>query len=234
MKIGIVYFSESLPADRRHHEVTHELISSWVYFYKKSGCRFDPVLLTDGRTLIPACWEYDHQSVKEPEPPIRRDVLNKVGWIKSQAYEELGKCMVMDLDAMIVGDINELETYEDSMMMAFDPARRVYRDWVEVGCELNAGIMLFNSHHILTRFLYWWSNKQEFMNITYFDELIFSAICRELDGTVLDSRYNTSWDIGNHKEMIRKYKTSSTKIMHFHGLRKEYLKNFRMSMTNYM
>ena len=111
--------------------------------------------------------------------------------------------------------------------MAIDPSKRTYKNWPEVGEELNAGFMYFNSSKIKSRFDYWWFKKiNEFKHIAYFDELIFSAICRDLDGKILDENYNKSWEIENNEQLFDSYTNKETKILHFHGERKNQLKNF--------
>lgn len=222
--IGIIYFNEKLEESRKHHQVNDEMMESWLYFYQKSGTTIKPCLLTDEKTDIPRCWTYNVVRLQDSEPPTRRDVLNKVGWMKAQAHTELGRCIVMDLDCMILQNIDDLEILDTAMAMPVDPSKRTYNDWPEVGEELNAGTMFFNQNTIWARFKELWDDKKHYMKITYFDEIIFSAICRELGGTILDVTWNGSWTIGNDKEMFETAKTA--KILHFHGKRKSQLRKF--------
>jgi hypothetical protein len=225
MKIGIVYFQENLNKERKHHEVNKLQIEAWCYFYKKSKTTLKPYLLSD-QTKKPIGWEFDIIEVKDPNPPVRYDVLNKVGWIKAQGYETLGPCIIMDLDCCILQNLDHLKELECPIAMPIDPSRRIYADWPEVGEELNAGLILMNSPEILSRFKYWWTTKTHYLKITYFDEIIFSAICREFCGQILQESYNGTWPIGDDAALETLHSNPGTIILHFHGKRKNQLEKF--------
>ncbi len=227
--IGIIYFVEKLDQNRKHHEVNDILMSAWLHCYRKSGTTIKPCLLTDQTTEIPKQWPYEIVRLQETNPPVRKDVLNKVGWMKAQGYAKLGKCIIMDLDCMILRPIDELYTLNAPMAMPIDPAKRTYPDWPEVGEELNAGTMLFNSENILPRFKQLWEEKNHYIKITYFDEIIFSAICRETKGIILNEHWNSSWPVGDDIAMQKVHNNPETKILHFHGQRKSQLDVFYRS-----
>lgn len=225
--IGIIYFTEQkVEPTRRIHTVNNQMLNAWIYFYKKSRTQMKPCLLTDPKTPIPKEWPYEVHRIQESEPPQRLDVLNKVGWLKSQGYKVLGRCVIMDLDCMIMNSIDELDTLDTPIAMPVDPAKRTYDGWPEVGEELNAGTMLFNSNRILLDFRKWWAEKIHYLRITYYDEIIFSAICRSLGGQILDWTYNGSWTIGDDAEMYALARNPALKILHFHGQRKMQLATF--------
>jgi hypothetical protein len=233
MKISIVYFEENLKNDRKHHNVNNSLLKNWQYFYKKSKTKFEPYLLLDKKTKLPNIWEYNYKIIQDDTPPNNFDVLNKVGWIKSQSFDQLGKCIVMDCDAIILNCLDHLEEINSPMAMAHDPSERTYDNWKEVGVELNAGFMIFNSNLIIEEFKKIWKNKFNFFgNITYFDELIFSAINYKLNGLDLGNEYNASWEIGNNKEMFDQYYNKKNKILHFHGKRKDQIEEFLKNILN--
>lgn len=225
MKIGIVYFEENLSQNRSHHAVNRLQIDAWTHFYKKSGTTLEPVLLSD-RDAAPAGWEYGVVKVGSPNPPQRLDVLNKVGWIKAQGYQTLGDCIIMDLDCLILNSLDHLQESPFLIAMPVDPAKRTYKDWPEAGEELNAGLIVMRSPDIWSRFQHWWKEKHSYLKITYFDEIIFSAICREMNGQVLPEWYNCSWPIGDDAALFAKYSNPYSKILHFHGRRKDQLKAF--------
>lgn len=224
--IGIVYFNESLTKDRSHHTVTDMLLNTWTHFYINSNTHMKPFLLMDATTKAPPNWRYGIVRVTDPEPPTRIDVLHKVGWIKSQGFKELGRCLIMDLDCFIMQSLDHLDDLDAPMAMPVDPSKRTYEQWKEVGEELNAGLILQNSSTILTRFKELWEEKKSFFSITYYDELIFSAICRELQGTILPEIYNTSWKNGDENDLKEKENNPENIILHFHGHRKTQLPNF--------
>lgn len=223
-KIGIVYFCEELPEYRAHHSVNDKLIETWCRFYKRSNTKMKPYLLMDEATKVPACWPYDVVRVADPEPTFRFDVLNKVGWIKAQGYQELGRCVILDLDCLLLQSIDYLDELDAAMAMPYDPSERKYKEWPEIKVELNAGVVLQNSPLILDRFKELWEEKKErFSNITYYDELIFSAMCYEFDGVVLDASYNGSWTALDNEALQKVANDPATKILHFHGNRKKQL-----------
>ena len=226
-KIGIVYFKEKLSKNRAHHEVNDLIMSSWIHFYERSGTTLEPCLITDGESSIPKQWKYDVAVSKDPDPPQRYDVLNKVGWLKAQGHKIIGKCIIMDMDCFIMKSIDDIGELDCKMAMPVDEGHRTYDDWLEVGEELNAGCMFFNSSEIYPQFLDWWFDKTHYLkSITYFDELIFSAICRGLNGQILSSDYNRSWPVGDNAALEEATHSNFTKILHFHGERKSQLKQW--------
>lgn len=224
--IALVYFVEKLAGDRKHHEVNDGMLKAWAWHYRRSGTTLRPCLLMDRTTEPPAWWEYDAVRLADCDPPQRRDVLNKVGWMKAQAYTELGPCLLMDIDNLILTDIDHLADRAVPMAMPTDPARRVYADWPEVGEELNAGLMWLNSPAILPEFRRWWDAKLDpyFSLKTYYDELIFSAVCRQMGGVELPEDYNGSWEVGDDAGMFAVARRA--KVLHFHGHRKAQLETY--------
>jgi hypothetical protein len=217
----VVYFDEKLDKSRKHHEVTNKLIKLWTRFYKKSFQNFHPMMLLDVNTEIPKDWPYDCIRVADSEPPYRFDVLHKVGWIKSQAYDLVGKCIVCDLDCIFIKkfDYDFLDDY--SIAMPVDISKRKYKDWPDIQEELNAGFIFQNSKDIRKKFINLWSSRSDYSNITYFDEIIFSSILFELQGKVLDSSFNVSWEYDDDAQLYKKLIDKNSKILHFHGKRKE-------------
>jgi len=217
MKIAIVYFEENLTGDRSHHQVSHQMLKGWQYFYERSQTAFEPCLILDDATQPPSFWKYGHVRASSPNPPSRIDVLNKVGWLKSQAYDLLGKCVVMDLDALLLDKIDELEDFSSEIAMSPDGGTirddwEWIKDWPEAKKKYNAGVLFLNSDRILPRFRELWDEKSEYLRITYFDEIIFSSMLTEMNGLILDTSFNTPWsgDIDYH----------GSRVLHFSGDRK--------------
>jgi hypothetical protein len=215
MKIALVYFEENLPDDRKHHNVGFSMLKGWQRFYQNSKSNSTPCLLLDKKTKIPDFWEYEYIIVDDDTPPNRKDVLNKVGWLKQQAYDLLGKCVVMDIDAILKKSIDELSEIESPIAMA--PDEGTYRDWhwkndwSNAKHKYNAGVVYMNSSDIGSRFRELWNEYIRYLHITYFDEIIFSSLMTEMNGLVLNVDYNTSWD----------GKDEDVKVLHFSGKRKK-------------
>jgi len=220
MKLGIIYFEETQPDDRKHHEVNKFLLAGWINCYRQSKSSLEVYMLTDEKTKIPSCWPYKVCRVEDSDPPKRKDVLQKVGWIKSQAYEYLGKCVVMDIDALLIGKIDPIKDLQCEIAMAPDSGSNKLwsEDWPEVGHKHNAGVLILNSSKILETFREIWNDKEEFMNTTYYDELIFSTMLHSMDGHMLDKKYNFVWEQGSNLENVS--------VVHFPGNRKKDLIRF--------
>lgn len=221
MPLALVYFDQKLEEKRKHHEVEDSLVNIWKRYYKRNNLRFDPYLLLPSEQEKPKNWIFDTIEVIDSEPPYKLDVLHKVGWIKSQAFELLGTCVVSDLDCIFVNyfDCEFLKDY--TMAMPKDISRRTYANWPEIKEELNAGFIFQNSKLIKNKFKEYWQSKSEFSKITYFDEIIFSAILYDIKGIILDESFNVSWDINQDKTIYSKFFEKNNKIIHFNGIRKK-------------
>lgn len=226
-KIGIVYFKEKLSEQRIHHDVNDELIINWQKYFKRSKTNAVPYLILDKKTKVPSCWNYDFKIVENDEPDEKNDVLNKVGWIKSQIYDLLGTCLVLDLDAIILKSIDEIFEIKEKIAMAPDLTTNKIKwewseSWPEAKNKFNAGVLFVNSNLVKTIFVRLWNEKKQFKKITYYDEIIFSAILTELDGKILNKNYNTIWN--------KNLDLNSVKIIHFCGNRKKELIEFNKNL----
>lgn len=221
MKIALVYFKEELQPNRKHHAVEDYMLEEWQKHYKLSGTKSIPCLLLDRKTMVPKFWEYDSIVVENDTPEKCKDVLNKVGWIKHQAYDLLGKCVVMDIDAFLKKSIDDLSFVEEDIAMA--PDEGTYRswpwanDWQTAKHKYNAGVIYINSFDVGKRFRELWKEKIKYLKITYYDEIIFSSILEEKKGKVLSTCYNLSWG-----SVLKE----NTRVIHFSGKRKEDLPNY--------
>lgn len=228
MKIALIYFNSfKLPSSRIHHEVKSSFLTLWQKTFKKTNSKLEPILMIDTNTTIPKDWEYGVQIIKNSDPPFMVDVLNKVGWMKAQCYEYLGKCIVSDIDAIINNNFDELITLDCPMAMAFDKSRRTYTNWPQIGEELNAGFMLLNDNKIFSLFETLYHQKKEYNHITFYDELIFSHICRQINGTILPIEYNQTWETGDFFTIFSHFANKKNKIIHFHGNRKKDLEKIQ-------
>lgn len=219
MKIAVVYFNaDKLPKDRQHHGVTDVMMDVWLHWYRRSGTTLQPVLLVDKDTTVPDQWSYDVLCISQVEPPTRKDVLNKVGWMKAQAYELLGRCVVMDLDAIPVRSLDPLAKFDCQLAMSPDFGLRTTwrQDFPEVGTKNNAGVMVFNSAQIWPEFQKLWTKHWDKWNhITYFDELLFTILNHRM-GIELPIIYNMPPDEGVAESLA-----SGARVVHFSGDRKK-------------
>lgn len=225
-QIGIIYFNQNLNYCRKHHEVSEHLLQIWLMFYRKSKTSMLPVMLTDDKTAIPNFWNYNFIRVKDCDPPFKKDVLHKVGWIKSQAFIYLNKCLIVDLDCLILKNLDEFDELDVNMAMPEEENKKTFPEWKKLGEKLNGGFIFQNSNKILNMYKKLWNEKKDLLHITYLDELIFSYICKEINGKILTKEYNRSWQLGDTNQAIKEYFNHKNKVLHFHGYRKNELKFF--------
>lgn len=227
MKIALIYFNEDLPNNRKHHSVNFQILRNWLSFYTKSNNKFGLHLLLDDKTNVPFFWRHGFTHIKDCNPPNRKDVLHKVGWLKSQAYDILGKCLVVDIDALIIKDISYLSNIDCEIAMSPDEGTKKKwvwaKSWPEATNKYNAGVLLLNSNKIRKEFVKLWKEKKEYMNYTFYDEIIFSSLMTTLKSQVLPESYNTLYS-GNTN--------NSCNILHFSGQRKNSLLEYCKKMHN--
>jgi hypothetical protein len=192
MKISIPYFE--LPS-QRGHSVYRDMLVAWQYKYIRSGTTLPVCLLTDRATGPIPEWRYEIVVLEDDTPAQYSDVLHKVGWLKHQAYDVLGRTLVMDLDAFPRKNLDYLAHSECSIAMTPDPGPPKQwpwgADWPAASRKYNAGVMIFDDPRISTQFRKLWDEKMHWQSkITYYDEVIFSALMVELDGLPLSDLEN--------------------------------------------
>lgn len=186
MKIVIPYFEQELDGDRQGHQVNRDMLVAWQIAYERSGTQMPVYLLTDRWTPELPDWKHKRVIAVDDTPPQQSDVLHKVGWLKHQAYDLCGPCVVMDLDAFPQQPLDVLgEMTDASLAMVPDPGYpKNYpwsRGWHEISRKFNAGVMVMNSPEICPKFRELWHERyDQWHHITYFDELIFSALMSQL------------------------------------------------------
>lgn len=228
--IGIIYFDEKLNPDRDHHSVSESLLNIWLKFYKQSNTGLKPVLLTDKSTNIPKVWKYEVVRINDDQPPYKRDVLHKVGWLKAQCYNYIGRCLILDLDCIIVNSIDEIDEINTSFAMPKEKNSTFLHKILDLKEKYNGGCIFQNTDLIFPMFKKYWIRESEHAKITYLDEIIFTKICQQLNGVILSQKYNISWDIGYTNHAICQYFNPESKIIHFHGYRKNELNTFLKSI----
>lgn len=223
MKIGVIYFSQEIDNARKHHSVSNKLLSIWLKFYHKSKTTLEPILITDQKTVIPKFWNYDYIRIIDCESEKSNDILHKVGWIKHQVFDYIGKCLLLDLDAFIISNLDHVKEIECPFAMAvdfntFSKNWWFYETYPDSKYKHNAGVMILNSAEISSKFKNKWEEKfDEFKSITFLDEVIFSDIKNELNGYSLDVNYNFVWEQNIPNDC---------KIIHFSGANKSKIKEF--------
>jgi hypothetical protein len=224
MKLAIVYFNTAkMPEDRKHHQVYDFMLQTWAATYRASGTTLEPILLIDKQTQVPSIWPYGSIVIENPDPPEIRDVLNKVGWIKGQAFEAVGRCVVMDLDAFIVKNVNELAELNCPIGMVKDfGVEQIWSEALpEVGIKHNAGVIVLNENPWLEFQQLWQKHWSKHNKVTYFDELLFSIMLHK-QGRSLPGIYNRAMQ---EKDAIEEILRSEAKIIHYPGRRKHMMKD---------
>jgi hypothetical protein len=171
------------------------MLQAWQQAYLVSGTTVPVTLLTDKQTPALAEWHHEVCRVPEDAPPNGTDVLHKVGWLKHQAFDLLGPSLVLDLDAFPETSLDLMQTLTAPIAMVPDPGP--VKTWPWAGSwpaaarKYNAGVLWLNSPTVSQRFRELWTQHQRWMSqVTYFDEVIFSALMVELQGWPLPDRFN--------------------------------------------
>lgn len=225
MIIAIPYFEQQTNI---LHSVNHDMLLAWQYTYMKSGSSLPVVLLKDSMTQVPKVWRFDTLTVVESEPDKYHHVLNKVGWLKSQAFELLGHTLIIDLDAFIISNIDYIADIKCEMAMVPDPLKdgqsinyHWLDSWPQANKKYNAGVMVLNHKGILPGFRKMWTEYQHLMpGITYYDEVIFSVLMGQFNSTALTDteNYHVGWPYDSKVE---------PNVLHFSGKsRKSELNDF--------
>ena len=197
MKIAIPYFEKQ---GQRGHNVYRDMLVAWQYSYDSSETTLPVCLLVDKDTGDIPEWNHEIVVVEDDTPANYSDVLHKVGWLKHQAYDLLGTCLVMDLDAFPKKSLNYLEDIAKHypgcpIAMTPDPGPATTwpwaTDWPEAARKYNAGVMILNHPAIKQDFRELWDSKAHWMDqITYYDEVIFTSLMTSLEGTALSDAEN--------------------------------------------
>jgi len=117
LKICIVFFD---PRHKVWDDYSDEIIRNWIFWYKRSGTKLAPVLLTDSYTSIPKSWAYDVVRCKCDSPPFSIYADDISVWIKAQAYESVGRCVLIDVDALLVKNIDDrIEKLRSNIILNF-------------------------------------------------------------------------------------------------------------------
>jgi hypothetical protein len=240
MKIGLVYFYESPVPGRKVSPINLEMLEAWTYFLGRSGTKLPVCMLTDTTTEIPALWPYEVIRLPNTEPPERRDVFNKVGWIKAQAFEQLGHCLIMDVDALPLMSLDPLADIQAEIAMVPDAGRtwedagkhgwNVDAGFGIVGAKHNAGVMILGSRRIWPMFQAAWKQHwSEFGRFNFFDEMVFSALRHKLGGATLPQEYNV--EAAATAEGVWAQRNAG-RVLHFRALHKPKLTEFYRRMRN--
>lgn len=220
MKICPIYYQPNfIPPSRKHHAIHQEILEGWLSSYKESGSSLKITLITDEKTSIPQSWPEPVERVKTPPP--EKDILNTAGWLKSQAFEVAGPCVVIDLDAIVINCIDTICDTKAVLAMAPYPEKYRLNHWPYK--KLNAGVLVVNES-IYDDFKTTWEFHHEYKHITYYDELVFTDICLRR-GELLDTKFNAFWDTQLEFENAKK----NSHILHFSGLRKDQLHDLLIS-----
>jgi hypothetical protein len=165
-------------------------------------------------------WEHAVCRVVDDTPPGGVDVLHKVGWLKHQAFELLGPSLVLDLDAFPEAPLDSIPAPTAPIAMVPDPGElRIWpwaESWPAAARKYNAGVLWLNSEQIAGRFQQLWQERCAWLpRVTYFDEVIFSALMFELGGLTLPDRCNHQDGYAYGSEV------ESPMIRHFSGIQRK-------------
>ncbi len=150
-KIALLHLHVPLPPEESYRSIVSFLVEGWATMYKRSGTTMEPVLLHDGKSIIPKKWPYEVAQLTIEEPPKPTKILDRVVWLKSQLYNQLGRCLVVDWDCLFLQNLDHLDDLNEPMAMP------ISRNEGSFG----SGLVLMNSPDICQRVGQFWNQSPE-------------------------------------------------------------------------
>jgi len=87
----------------------------WVEIYNRSQSTLPPVLLTDGE--VPECWPWESVKPKYAIPESLSGIRKQGDWLKCQAYQCVGRCLVADPDYYPLRPLDEVAATTQRLVM---------------------------------------------------------------------------------------------------------------------
>lgn len=150
MVIGVSYFGNKafLP-----------LVNTWLDVYKRSGCKYRVVIITDLDAIVPPdSVPYDVNGTKAlshlridvslyPEIIRKKKAFDMQGALSTQAIQILPRCLIVDADAFFVKDPTPLiESLPRAVFgMTEDPVTRGIKGCTGTITEYNAGVLYYGT-----------------------------------------------------------------------------------------
>jgi len=199
MKLCLIHINGE---DKNKINESEVLLRYWIKSNEKFVDKnFDLCLLTDGLSIVPEFWEKQIAIVKYPLPPTYTHVLHRVGWVRAQAFDTVGRCLVMDTDTSIIKPIDELCLINCSISMA--KALLPKPAWKEVVAKHNVGVMIQNFKEIWERFRDIYFKHLEHLIIPNYEEHVFGEIFHTIDNAkLLNIKYNYNYRSTHHEKAV--------------------------------
>jgi hypothetical protein len=184
LTIAPVYFNPAGAA------VWERMLEDWLEHYHNSKNSFPVKVVTDAATQLPK--GVDCLRIAD-DPEFCRSPLNKAGWLKMHAAKVLAPCVVFDIDATVRGSLGWLGSRRTRLGMCEDPAKRMHARWPEASPEANSGVLLVKDASVAEIFKRIWRERyQGYCSIPMFEELVWTAVWREVSGELLPRVFNWS------------------------------------------
>ena len=183
------------------------MVDSWLKAWDASGNSNEVVGLSH-LAAPPACdWPHPIVNVAHGALPEALGAPGASDAVKAQGFAAVGRCIVMDIDAAVVGSLRELDDLQTPLAMARDKGA-ILRGWSQVAMEMNAGFSLQNDARIWPWYeKYWNEYLPKYPQRQCYGQFVFGRVLKELGGVELPSKWN-QMGIEMHAD---------TRVLHFFG-----------------
>ena len=196
--VAVCLFGDDLP---------QWMVDCWLQAWEASGNTNEVVGLTHPASP-PACdWPFPLVNVAHSALPEALGTPGASDAIKAQGYATLGRCIVIDVDALVIGSLGEMDTLDTPLAMVRDKGA-ILRGWSQVAMEMNAGFSLQDDARIWSLYQRFWNEYlSKYPQRQCYGQFIFGRVLQELGGDELPRKWNNMGIV----------KDSDTRVLHFFG-----------------
>ncbi len=188
-------------------DIPQWMVDCWVTAWEASGNYNEVVGLTHPAAPPVNAWPFPLVNVAYGALPQALGAPGASDAVKAQGYATLGRCIVIDVDAVVVGSLADLDDLESPLAMARDKGA-ILRSWSQTAMEMNAGFSLQNDARIWPLYERFWKEYlPQFSQRQCYGQFIFGRVLKELGGLELPSKWN---------QMGVEMK-ADTRVLHFFG-----------------
>ena len=183
------------------------MVDSWLKAWQASGNMNEVVGLSHADAPPTVEWPYPIVNVKHGALPEALGAPGASDAIKAQGFEQLGRCIVIDADAAVIGSLSDLDDLDTPLAMVRDKGA-ILRGWSKVAVEMNAGFSLQNDARIWPLYEKFWKEfLSQYTPRQCYGQFIFGSVLKEIGGMELQTRWN----------LMERFPDHDTRVLHFFG-----------------
>ena len=189
------------------NDIPQWMVDSWLKAWDASGNLNEVVGLTHPDAPPVNDWPFPLVNVQHGALPQALGTPGASDAVKAQGYAALGRCIVLDVDAVVVGSLGDLDNLNTPLAMVRDVGA-ILRGWSQTAMEMNAGFSLQNDERIWPLYQKFWNEYlTKYPARQCYGQFIFGRVLKELGGQELPRCWNVMGTIAK----------PDTRILHFFG-----------------